>query len=86
MRHAGRLTCEEAFRRLDDYLDRELSPLEIRLVEEHLAICTSCAEEYGFEASLLQGLRQKLGEIRVPSETVEQILESLDESDNPRGD
>ncbi|MGH7561766.1 MAG: zf-HC2 domain-containing protein, partial [Gemmatimonadales bacterium] len=27
--------CEEVFRRLDDYLDRELSGEEIALVREH---------------------------------------------------
>ena len=33
-----RMSCEEAFRRLDDYLDRELSPDEMRQVEEHLSL------------------------------------------------
>ena len=29
MTHLSRYTCEEAFRRLDDYLDRELSEQEM---------------------------------------------------------
>ena len=33
----NRHTFEEAFRRLDDFLDRRLSPEETRLVEEHMA-------------------------------------------------
>jgi Putative zinc-finger len=32
-----RYTCEETIRRLDDYLDRELTPHEMQLVKEHLA-------------------------------------------------
>jgi len=53
MTHLNRYTCEEAFRRLDDYLDRELSAEEMTLVHEHLDICAGCAREFNFEASVL---------------------------------
>ena len=53
MTHLNRYTCEEAFRRLDDYLDRELSSEETALVHEHLEICAGCAREFNFEASVL---------------------------------
>jgi anti-sigma factor RsiW len=32
-------------RRLDDYLDRELSPEEMRRAEEHLETCAACRSE-----------------------------------------
>jgi hypothetical protein len=41
----SRYTCEEAFRRLDDYLDRELSSDETELVREHLEVCAGGARE-----------------------------------------
>ena len=60
------LDCEEAFRRLDDYVDRELSAEEIAAVEEHLAVCHQCSGEFTVERELLDGIRAKLGRLRVP--------------------
>ena len=51
----NRTTCEEAFRRLDDFLDRRLARTEMHLIEEHLEICAACAREFTFEASVLDG-------------------------------
>jgi predicted anti-sigma-YlaC factor YlaD len=42
-----RLTCEETFRRLDDYLDRELNHHEMALVRKHLKACDVCESAYG---------------------------------------
>jgi anti-sigma factor (TIGR02949 family) len=64
--HFDRYTCEEMLRRLDDYLDRELTPAEVRRVEEHLQECEACAREFGFEASVVQTVRAKLREVEVP--------------------
>ncbi|HEU4565237.1 MAG TPA: zf-HC2 domain-containing protein [Gemmatimonadaceae bacterium] len=66
MRMLTRFTCEEAFRRLDDFLDRELSAAEMALVHEHLEICAGCAREFNFERSVLSGVRAKLRQIDVP--------------------
>ena len=74
----NRYTCEEAFRRLDDYLDRELSSEETVLVREHLEICTGCAREFNFEASVLEGVREKLRQIDVPESLQLRILSVLD--------
>ena len=74
----NRYTCEEAFRRLDDYLDRELSSEETVLVREHLEICAGCAREFNFEASVLRGVREKLRQIDVPESLQLRILSVLD--------
>jgi anti-sigma factor (TIGR02949 family) len=63
--HLSRFTCEEAFRRLDDFLDRELSAAEMTLVHEHLEICEGCAREFRFEESVLTNVRAKMAQIRV---------------------
>jgi len=77
MTHLSRYTCEEAFRRLDDYLDRELSEQEMVLVREHLEICAGCAREFEFESSLLRGVRDKLRQIELPPSLQTRILSVL---------
>ncbi|HEY9506817.1 MAG TPA: anti-sigma factor [Gemmatimonadales bacterium] len=72
-----RMSCEEAFRRLDDYLDRELSPDEMRQVEEHLRVCEVCTGEFVFEASVLTGVRGKLQSIAAPPDLLARIAARL---------
>lgn len=79
MSRLDRYTCEEVFRRLDAYLDRELGADEIARVEQHLATCAECARESRFEGALLDGLKEKLRHIDLPpsvAEKVEDILKS----------
>ncbi len=71
--------CAEAFRRLDDYVDRELSADELRLVSEHLAICQMCASEFTFEASILEGVRDRLRRIAAPPGLLDRVLRKLRE-------
>jgi anti-sigma factor (TIGR02949 family) len=61
-------TCAEAFRRLDDYLDRELSAEEMAMVRAHLETCAVCAREFGYEASALGTIREKLQQIDLPED------------------
>jgi anti-sigma factor (TIGR02949 family) len=77
MNRLNRKTCEDAFRRLDDFLDRELSAKEMRLVEEHLQTCDACTREFAFEASLLKGVKQKLAHLPVPPDLLSRILAQL---------
>lgn len=77
MTHLNRYTCEEAFRRLDDYLDHELSADEMVLIREHLEICAGCAREFNFEASVLKGVGQKLRQADLPDTLQARILALL---------
>jgi len=79
MTHLSRYTCEEAFRRLDDYLDHELTPEETALVHEHLETCAGCAREFNFEASVLRGVRAKLRQIDLPESLQSRILDVLND-------
>jgi anti-sigma factor (TIGR02949 family) len=76
-KHFDRYTCEEMLRRLDDYLDRELTPDEICLIEEHLETCEACAREFGFEASVINAVRAKLRQIDVPETLLGRVATSL---------
>jgi anti-sigma factor (TIGR02949 family) len=73
----NRNTCEEAFRRLDDFLDRRLSAEETRLVQEHLQICEACTREFTFESSVLNGVRQKLRHVEAPEDLLRRVLSGL---------
>jgi anti-sigma factor (TIGR02949 family) len=68
-----RYTCLETVRRLDDYLDRELSAAETHEVERHLEVCDLCLKRFQFEGAVLDQLRVKLRRVTVP-ETLEARL------------
>jgi anti-sigma factor (TIGR02949 family) len=77
MSHLDRTNCEEAFRRLDDFLDRRLSPDEMRIIEEHLEVCAWCTREFTFEASVLEGVKRRLRQLAAPPDLVSKILSQL---------
>ena len=82
-RRLDRTTCEETFRRLDDYLDRRLSPEETRLIEEHLHTCEACSREFVFEASVIEGVREKLRRVAAPPDLIARISAQIQgESDD----
>jgi len=68
-----RYTCEDVLRRLDDYLDRQLSPREMELARQHIEICAACAREYGFSAGTLGTIKMKLRRIDVAPDLVDRI-------------
>jgi anti-sigma factor (TIGR02949 family) len=72
-----RRTCEEAFRRLDDFLDRRLSLAETALVEQHLRVCEACTREFTFEASVLDGVKRNLRQLSAPPDLLARILARL---------
>jgi anti-sigma factor (TIGR02949 family) len=74
-----RRTCEEAFRRLDDFLDRRLSLEETTLVEEHLRVCEACTREFTFEASVLAGVKRNLRQLTAPPALLARVLARLSE-------
>jgi anti-sigma factor (TIGR02949 family) len=73
MSHIDRYTCEEAFLRLDDYLDRELPQDEMECVQQHLETCAICASEYDFERTVIDDVRGKLRRIRAPRDLMSRI-------------
>jgi anti-sigma factor (TIGR02949 family) len=85
MSPVDRLSCEELFRRLDDYLDRELDEHEAKLVREHLETCAVCAAEFAFEASVLKNVREKLGRIKAPPGLMAKISKKIAEAEGKKG-
>jgi anti-sigma factor RsiW len=65
--------CEMILRRLDDYIDRELSPSETRMVERHIEDCLRCAGRLRFELGLIHQLRARLRRIALPAGLMDRI-------------
>jgi anti-sigma factor (TIGR02949 family) len=78
MAQIDRYTCEQVFRRLDDYLDRELTDAEMELVHEHLETCANCASEHEFQASVLREVKSRVRRIGVPSDLLAKVSRALD--------
>ncbi len=78
MTSVDRYTCEEVFRRLNDFLDRELTPAETTLVEEHLKTCAQCASEHAFEQTVLEEIKEKLRRISAPPSLLSKVRTILD--------
>ena len=72
--------CADALRRLDDYLDRQLTPKERALVEQHLATCTACASKYRFETTFVSEVRRKLVRIDVPPRLASRVHDALQQA------
>jgi anti-sigma factor (TIGR02949 family) len=73
-----RISCSEMVLRLDDFVDRALSPTELELVEEHLLECVQCARKFRFEAALVESLRERLGRVAAPEGLLLRIHERLE--------
>jgi anti-sigma factor (TIGR02949 family) len=70
-------TCLETVRRLDDYLDRELSAAESKEVERHLETCGRCLQRFQFEATVIGDLRTKLRRVAVPESLEERLRAAM---------
>lgn len=73
-----RISCSETLLRLDDFVDRALSPVDLELVEEHLLECVECATKFRFEASVLDAVRDRLNRIAAPENLLRSIRNKLD--------
>lgn len=69
----GTIGCEEALRRLAEYLDQELDPGSSTEVEKHLETCRSCYSRAEFERRLRERLQKDLREDRIAPEFEERI-------------
>ncbi len=59
-------SCEEAVKRLNEYLDHEMTPEERIVVLKHLEICRPCLSRFSFEQTLVISLRQKVSVLCMP--------------------
>ncbi len=72
--------CYQAFKRLDDFVDRELTGEEMEQVKRHLELCEACAIEFQFEDDVLKCLKEKLQRIDLPPDLMQRLSSALDEA------
>lgn len=77
VRGLDRAGCEVAFRRINDYLDRELTSVEMALVREHLEVCALCSREFAFETSVINDVRTKLARLDLPADLRDRLGKRL---------
>ncbi len=66
--------CQEAVKRLTEFLDQELGPEQEEMVRRHLHECRGCFARFRFEETLLRTIRERAEAIRAPEALREKIL------------
>lgn len=66
--------CQEAVKRLTDFLSHELGPDEEVRVREHLHVCRGCFAKFHFEETLLHTIRERVQTIQAPADLRARIL------------
>jgi anti-sigma factor (TIGR02949 family) len=75
--------CQEAVKRLTEYLSNELQPEEEEKVQKHLSECRGCFSKFHFEETLLKTIRERVEQVRAPGALRERILGLLSKPDAP---
>lgn len=75
----GFFTCKDALARMNDYLDRKLTPSEMQAVRRHVKLCHACALKFASEARLLEETRTKLDRIQPEDEMIARMSNILEE-------
>src|SRR6266576_4544143 len=71
------MTCDEAIKLMDGYLDGELDPITSQTIEQHLRECGRCDQAYKTQGSLIRAIGNATPYYKAPSELRERIQSSL---------
>jgi len=74
--------CQEAVKRLTDFLSHELQPDEEEQVQRHLSQCKGCFAKFHFEEKLLHTIRERVNSVRAPGALRDRILGLLNHQDS----
>jgi mycothiol system anti-sigma-R factor len=66
--------CDQAYRQLFSYLDRELNDEEMLHVRQHLDDCPPCAVCFEFEGAVVRYVRERAPRERCPGTVAKRIL------------
>lgn len=73
---AGPVDCQEALRRLFEFLDHEIEEADGDRIRQHLADCEPCLGEYGIEEQVRKIVKRSCSE-HAPAELHVRIREQL---------
>jgi len=71
------MTCEEAIKLMDGYLDGELGAITNQAIEGHLRDCNRCDQAYKTHGSLIRAIGKAAPYFKAPAELRERIQSSL---------
>ena len=71
------MTCYEAIKLMDGYLDGELDPITSQTIEQHLRECGRCDQAYKTQGSLIRAIGNATPYFKAPAELRERIQSSL---------
>ena len=74
------INCQEAAKKLYEYLDRQLTDAEAAEVRQHLERCPPCQDYFRFEKGVLTRVSQVCREVEVPATLVERVRKMCAES------
>lgn len=75
--HPGHADCSEVLHRIFEYLDGELSPLDVARVASHLQECAPCLAEHDLERTLKAVIRRSCGPEQAPATLRMSIMQRL---------
>ncbi len=73
------MTCDEAIKLVDGYLDGELDPIANQTIEQHLRECQKCDEAYKTHSALIRSIGKATPYYKAPAGFRERIQSSLRE-------
>jgi len=71
------MTCEEATKLMDGYLDGELDPMTSQKIEQHLRECHNCEQAYEACTALAHAISRGVPYYKAPAELRQRIQSSL---------
>ncbi len=80
------MSCEEAIKLIDGYLDGQLDPIANQAIEQHLRECHNCDQAYKTHGSLIRAIGNATPYYKAPAELRERIQSSLREEMADRPD
>ena len=71
------MNCQDCRERLDEFVDRELSPKDVAEIEFHLDHCGDCHGRYRFQADFKRLIRVSCEHDRAPAAFREKLRQIL---------
>lgn len=71
------MNCNECKDKLDRYVDRELSDVEVLELQQHLSDCPPCADQYQFQVHLKRLVKVCCDQDQVPPAFREKLRQIL---------
>src|SRR6266516_2048179 len=79
------MTCEEAIKLMDGYLDGELDLMTSQKIEQHLRACRKCEQAYEAHTALAHAISRAAPYYKAPTELRQRIESSLRDAVGIRG-